>query len=38
VQIDGDYLGTTPLRLDIVPKSLWVMVPEGADRSLFTGL
>jgi diacylglycerol kinase (ATP) len=35
VQIDGDYLGTTPLRLDIVPKSLWSMVPEGADRSLF---
>lgn len=35
VQIDGDYLGTTPLRLDIVPKGLWVMVPEGADRSLF---
>jgi diacylglycerol kinase (ATP) len=36
VQIDGDYLGTTPLRLDIVPKGLWVMVPPGADRSLFT--
>jgi diacylglycerol kinase (ATP) len=35
VQIDGDYLGTTPLRLDIVPRGLWAMVPPEADRSLF---
>jgi diacylglycerol kinase (ATP) len=35
VQIDGDYLGTTPLQFEVVPKSLWVMVPPNADRSLW---
>jgi diacylglycerol kinase (ATP) len=35
VQIDGDYLGTTPIRLEVVPKSLWVLVPPNADRSLW---
>ncbi len=35
VQIDGDYLGTTPLRFEVVPKSLWVLVPPSADKSLW---
>jgi diacylglycerol kinase (ATP) len=35
IQIDGDYLGTTPIRLDIVPQSLWVLVPPQADRALW---
>jgi diacylglycerol kinase (ATP) len=35
IQIDGDYLGTTPMRLAVVPKSLWVLVPPNADRTLW---
>jgi diacylglycerol kinase (ATP) len=35
IQIDGDYLGTTPIRLDVVPRSLWVLVPPQADRTLW---
>jgi diacylglycerol kinase (ATP) len=35
IQIDGDYLGTTPMRFEVVPKSLWVLVPPNADRSLW---
>jgi diacylglycerol kinase (ATP) len=36
IQIDGDYLGTTPMRLEVVPKSLWVLVPPNADQSLWS--
>jgi diacylglycerol kinase (ATP) len=35
IQIDGDYLGTTPMQFEVVPKSLWVVVPQNADRSLW---
>jgi diacylglycerol kinase (ATP) len=35
VQVDGDYLGTTPMVFEIVPKSLWVLVPPGADQALW---
>jgi diacylglycerol kinase (ATP) len=35
IQIDGDYLGTTPMRFEVVPKSLWVLVPPNADKSLW---
>jgi diacylglycerol kinase (ATP) len=37
IQIDGDYLGITPMRLEVVPKSLWVLVPPNADRTLWQG-
>lgn len=35
VQVDGDYLGMTPMTFRVVPKSLWVLVPTSADRSLW---
>ena len=35
VQVDGDYLGMTPMSFQVVPKSLWVLVPPNADRSLW---
>ncbi len=35
VQVDGDYLGVTPMSFQVVPKSLWVLVPPNADRSLW---
>ena len=35
VQVDGDYLGVTPMTFQVVPKSLWVLVPPNADRSLW---
>jgi diacylglycerol kinase (ATP) len=35
VQVDGDYLGTTPMNFQVVPNSLWIMVPPNADRSLW---
>lgn len=35
VQVDGDYLGKTPMNFRVVPNSLWVLVPPNADRSLF---
>ncbi len=35
VQIDGDYLGNTPMTFRVIPRSLWVLVPPNADRSLW---
>ncbi|WP_310483475.1 diacylglycerol kinase family lipid kinase [Chamaesiphon sp. VAR_48_metabat_403] len=35
VQVDGDYLGKTPMNFRVVPDSLWIMVPPNADRSLW---
>jgi YegS/Rv2252/BmrU family lipid kinase len=35
VQIDGDYLGTTPMLFEVVPKGLWALIPPGVDRSLW---
>ncbi|OUC11596.1 MAG: diacylglycerol kinase [Alkalinema sp. CACIAM 70d] len=35
VQVDGDFIGRTPLRFEVVPSALQVLVPEKADRSLF---
>jgi diacylglycerol kinase (ATP) len=35
VQLDGDYIGTTPMVFEVIEKSLWVLVPPGADRSLW---
>jgi diacylglycerol kinase (ATP) len=35
VQVDGDYLGATPMSFRVVPDSLWIMVPPNADRSLW---
>jgi diacylglycerol kinase (ATP) len=35
VQVDGDYLGTTPMLFEVVPKGLWVLVPPNADKSLW---
>jgi YegS/Rv2252/BmrU family lipid kinase len=35
IQLDGDYIGTTPIQFDVVPQSLWVLVPPQADRSLW---
>ncbi len=35
VQVDGDYLGTTPMSFKVVPQSLWVLVPKSVDKSLW---
>ncbi len=35
VQVDGDYLGKTPMNFQVVPDSLWILVPPNADRSLW---
>ena len=35
VQVDGDYLGKTPMSFRVVPNSLWILVPPNADRSLW---
>jgi len=35
VQVDGDYLGKTPMSFRVVPRSLWILVPPNADRSLW---
>jgi diacylglycerol kinase (ATP) len=35
VQVDGDYLGTTPMNFEVVPQSLRVLIPKSADKSLW---
>jgi diacylglycerol kinase (ATP) len=35
VQIDGDYLGRTPMIFKVVPGGLWVLVPPTKDKSLW---
>jgi YegS/Rv2252/BmrU family lipid kinase len=35
IQLDGDYLGTQPIRFEVVPKSLWALIPPNADPSLW---
>jgi diacylglycerol kinase (ATP) len=35
VQLDGDYIGTTPMQFSIVPQSLWVLVPPQADPEIW---
>ncbi len=35
IQVDGDYLGQTPMIFRIVPNSLSILVPPNADRSLW---
>ena len=36
VQIDGEYLGETPLRFSVAPGALRVIVPRGLDSPLFS--
>jgi diacylglycerol kinase (ATP) len=35
VQIDGDYLGKTPMNFEVVPGGLSVLVPKSVDKSLW---
>lgn len=35
VQVDGDYLGETPMRFEVVPSALRVLVPRGLRIPLF---
>ncbi len=35
IQIDGDFLGRSPMQFEIIPRSLRVLVPANADRSLW---
>jgi diacylglycerol kinase (ATP) len=35
VQVDGDYLGTTPMTFEVVPGGIRVLVPPSADKSLW---
>lgn len=36
VQVDGDYLGQTPMTFAAVPHRLWAMVPSGCDPTLWS--
>jgi YegS/Rv2252/BmrU family lipid kinase len=36
VQVDGEYLGETPLRFDVAPRALRVIVPRGLRSPLFS--
>ena len=41
VQVDGDYIGLTPIVMEVVPRAINLMVPSNAPASLFvdgTGL
>jgi diacylglycerol kinase (ATP) len=41
VQVDGDYIGNTPIVIEVVPRAINLMVPPNAPASLFvdgTGL
>jgi diacylglycerol kinase (ATP) len=35
IQVDGDFIGKTPMRFEIRPGALRVMVPPQADRTLW---
>jgi diacylglycerol kinase (ATP) len=35
VQLDGEPVGTTPISIEVVPRSLRVLVPRGAQADLF---
>jgi diacylglycerol kinase (ATP) len=35
VQVDGDYLGRTPMSFEVLAGGLWVLVPPNAERSLW---
>jgi diacylglycerol kinase (ATP) len=36
VQVDGDYLGRTPMRFTVEPQALTVLVPRGLKSPLFS--
>lgn len=36
VHVDGDYIGNTPVVIDVVPRAINLMVPACAPASLFT--
>ncbi len=36
VQLDGEYLGETPLRFEVTPGALRVIVPRGLKSPLFS--
>ncbi len=36
IQVDGDFLGRSPMKFEIVPRSLRVLVPPNADRTLWS--
>jgi YegS/Rv2252/BmrU family lipid kinase len=35
VQVDGEYLGETPMRFQVVPRALSVLLPRGRAEKLF---
>ena len=35
VQVDGDYLGETPMRFEVVPAALRVLVPRDLQSPPF---
>ena len=36
IQVDGDFLGRSPMKFEIAPRSLRVLVPPNADRTLWS--
>ena len=36
VHVDGEYIGETPMRFEVAPAALRVVVPRGLRSPLFT--
>lgn len=36
VQVDGDYLGKTPMKFEVLPRAMLALVPPGCDETLWT--
>ncbi len=36
VQVDGDYLGKTPMKFEVLPGAMMALVPQGCDETLWT--
>ena len=37
VQVDGDYLGKTPMQFEVLPQSMIALIPPNCDPTLWTG-
>ncbi len=36
VQVDGDYLGKTPMKFEVLPGAMVALVPQGCDETLWS--
>lgn len=35
IQIDGDFIGTTPIAFQVMPSAVWALIPEKADPEIW---